>query len=126
MRLKVLLATRILVDEEVTKVIAEAANGSFCLLPRHVDFVAALVPGILIYETNSGEKFAAVAQGILVKAGEEVLISTRNGIKGTDLGELAKTVDERFRTLDEREKSTRVALARLETNLVRRFIQLQH
>ena len=46
MRLKVLLPAKVAVDEEVTKVTAEAANGSFSLLPRHVDFIAALVPAI--------------------------------------------------------------------------------
>ena len=49
MRLTVLLPTEILVDEEVVKVVAEAQNGSFCLLPRHIDFVAALVPGLLSF-----------------------------------------------------------------------------
>jgi F-type H+-transporting ATPase subunit epsilon len=56
MRLRVLLPTDVLVDREAAKVIAEAANGSFCLLPRHVDFVAALVPGILRYTTPQGEE----------------------------------------------------------------------
>ncbi len=54
MRLRVLLPTEVLLDVEVTKVIAEAENGFFCLLPRHVDFVAALVPGILYYTTSPG------------------------------------------------------------------------
>ena len=40
MRLKVLLPTPVLEDEEVAKVVAGAENGSFCLLPRHVDFAA--------------------------------------------------------------------------------------
>ncbi len=46
MRLKVLLPSQVLIDQEVSKIIAEAENGSFCLLPRHVDFSAALVPGL--------------------------------------------------------------------------------
>ncbi len=45
MKLKVLLPTEIFINEEVEKVVAEADNGYFCLLPRHVDFVSALVPG---------------------------------------------------------------------------------
>ncbi len=49
MKLKILLPTEIMLDEEVTKVTAEAGNGSFCLLPRHIDFVAALVPGLLSF-----------------------------------------------------------------------------
>jgi F-type H+-transporting ATPase subunit epsilon len=49
MQLKILIPTKILVDCQVTKVIAEAENGHFCLLPHHVDFVAALVPGITFF-----------------------------------------------------------------------------
>jgi F-type H+-transporting ATPase subunit beta len=48
MKLMVLLPGEVFMEEEVEKVIAEARNGSFCLLPRHVDFVAALVPGLLL------------------------------------------------------------------------------
>ena len=44
MQLKVLLPSRILVDEAVTKVTAEGEDGCFCLLPRHVDFTTALAP----------------------------------------------------------------------------------
>ena len=48
MRLRVVLPERLLLDEETTKIVAEARNGSFGLLPRHVDFVAGLVPGIVL------------------------------------------------------------------------------
>lgn len=125
MKLKILLPTHIAVDREVTKVIAEAENGSFCLLPRHIDFVAALVPGILSFESTPGqEEFVAVDDGILIKAGEEVLVSTRHAIRGSELGEIRKTVEERFHNLDDREKKARSAAAKLEADLVRRFIKL--
>jgi F-type H+-transporting ATPase subunit epsilon len=125
MRLKVLLPTEVLVNEEVTKVIAEAENGSFCLLPRHIDFVTALAPGLLSFETEEGgEEFLAVDAGILVKYGAEVLVSIRNAVRGLDLERLQQTVDEQFRALDEREKMTLAAVARLEANFIRRFIDL--
>ena len=126
MKLKVLLPTEVLIDMEVSKVRAEAGNGSFCLLPRHIDFVAALVPGLLSIETESGqETFLAVDEGILVKCGPEVLVSTRHAVRGPDLGDLKKTVEQEFRVLDEREKQTRSVLARLEASFVRRFIKLE-
>jgi F-type H+-transporting ATPase subunit epsilon len=125
MRLKVLLPTEILIDREVTKVTAEAENGSFCLLPRHIDFVAALVPGILLFESAGGkEEYIAVDEGILVKAGKEVLVSTRNAVQASQLGILRQTVEERFLVLDDREKMARSAAAKLEADLVRRFMEL--
>jgi F-type H+-transporting ATPase subunit epsilon len=124
-KLKVLLPTEVLVDEDAAKVTAEAHNGSFCLLPRHVDFVAALVPGLLSYESPGGrEQFLAVDEGVLVKCGDEVLVSTRRAVRGGDLGTLRETVDAEFSVLDEREKAARASAARLEADLVRRFMEL--
>jgi F-type H+-transporting ATPase subunit epsilon len=125
MRLKVLLPTMTLVDEPVSKVIAEAENGSFCLLPRHVDFVTALAPGILSYWTPTGEQFLAVDEGTLVKVGPQVLVSTRNAVAHHDLEALKTTIAEEFHSLDEHERQTRTALARLEAAALQRFLELE-
>jgi F-type H+-transporting ATPase subunit epsilon len=126
MRLKVLLPSEVLLDAAVTKVIAEAENGAFCLLPRHIDFVAALVPGLLSFETeDEREEFLAVDEGILVKCGVQVLVSTRQAVRGPDLGSLRQAIDEQFRAIDEQERKARAAAARLEADLVRRFLELQ-
>ena len=126
LQLQVLLPTEILVDEPATKVIAEAANGAFCLLPRHIDFVAALVPGILLYETAQGEeRLLANDAGILVKAGDRVRVSVLNAVRGTRLDELRETVEAHFKSLDEHERLTRSALARLEAGTLRRFQRLE-
>ncbi len=126
MHLKLLLPTEVLVDEPATKVIAEGQNGYFCLLPRHVDFVAALVPGILYYTTRQGhERLVAVDEGTLVKCGDNVLVSTFSAIPGTDLATLQAAVAQTFRTLDEEERRARTALARLEAGTMRRFLELE-
>lgn len=126
MRLKVLAPSRVLVDEEVTKVVAEAENGWFCLLPRHVDFVAALVPGVLVFSTREGgEGLAAIDHATLVKCGAEVLVSTPRGVTGDDLATLQSVVEREFLQLDDRERTARSALARLEAGVVRRFVELE-
>lgn len=126
MRLRVLLPTEVLVDEETIKVVAEAENGSFCLLPRHVDFVAALVPGILcFYDRDGNERFAAIDEGVLVKCGRDVSVSTLNGVRGADLDELEALIDEQFLELDEHERKARTALARLEAGTLRGFVDLK-
>ena len=126
MKLKVLLPDQVLVDQEAAKVVAEAENGSFCLLPRHVDFVAALSPGILSFVDRHGEEqFLALDEGVLVKQGQEVLVSTRRGVRGGKLGELRNLVDEQFRELDEYEIKARTAMAKIEAGFVRRFLELQ-
>jgi len=127
MKLKILIPTVVLIDREVTKVIAEAENGHFCLLPHHIDFVTPLVSGILSFTTEAEEEiFVAVDEGILVKCEREVLVSTRNAIKGNNLETLKQTVAEQFQILDETEKLTRSALARFEASMMRHFKELGH
>jgi len=126
MRLRILLPTRVLVDEPALKVVAEARNGSFCLLPRHVNFVAALVPGILTYVGGAGEeRFVAVDEGTLVKRGRDVLVSVMNAMTGEGLDELRAAVDEHFRALGEEERLARTALSRLEAGALRRLFELE-
>jgi len=126
MKLKVLLPSEVFIDQDVTKIVAEAENGSFCLLPRHVDFLAALVPGLLSFVSLQGvEEFLAVDEGILIKCGSEVLVLTRNAVRGPDLGTLEQTVEKSFRHLDNQEKTARDAFAKLEANFIRRFMDLE-
>jgi F-type H+-transporting ATPase subunit epsilon len=123
MKLKVILPMRIFLDQEVTKVTAEAANGSFCLLPKHIDFVAALVAGIISFESEKGEEYLAVDEGVLVKRASEVMVSTRRAVRSKDLGELKRIVKQEFRTLDERERKTRSILAKLEADFAKSLFE---
>ena len=126
MRLKVFIPNRMIVDTEVSKVVADSRHGSFCLLPRHVDYVAVLVTGILAYEqTDSGqEQFMAVDEGILVKQGNDVNVSAGKDVGGDDLGRLSQTIEEEFTELDEREARTRTIIAKLESDFVRKAIEM--
>ena len=128
MNLKILLPFQIFAEKtEVARIVAETREGSFGLLPHRLDCVAALVPGILIYQTESeGEIFVAVDEGVMIKAGPEVLVSVRRAISGTDLSQLRAAVEKQFLTLDEQEKSVRRVVAKLETGFLRRFATLQH
>lgn len=123
MSVKVILPSGVLLEQEAVKVVAEAQNGSFCLLPRHVDFVAALVPSILaLTSPDDEETFLAVDEGLLVKRGAEVLVSTWNAVEGK-LGALREAVREKFWILDEEEQKARAALDRLEASLVRQIVE---
>jgi len=126
MRLKVWVPTEVFCDEEVTKIKAEAENGWFCILPRHIDFVTSLVPGILSFELpNKETQYLAIDHGILVKCGREVSVSTRSAVRGTDLGALKEAVEKQFRALHEKEQAARQFEAKLEADLVRRLVQVE-
>jgi F-type H+-transporting ATPase subunit epsilon len=126
MKLKLMVPSETLVDRQVTKVTAEGAEGFFCLLPRHIDLVAPLVPGLLSYETDDGrEIFYAVDEGILLKCGDTVSVSTGSAVQGSELGQLRETVERRFKTADEQERKANIALNKIEAGLVRRFLEIQ-
>lgn len=111
--------------EGVKKIIAEAQNGSFCLKPRHIDYVAALVPGILNFVEDKTETFIAVNTGVLIKQANNVLISVRHAIEGDDLDDLDRVVQEEFYVLDKKEQETQIALEQLQADFIRRFVELQ-
>jgi F-type H+-transporting ATPase subunit epsilon len=126
MKLKVWLPTEVLLEEEVSRIKAEAENGWFGLLPKHVDFVTALVPGVMTFEPcGKPEEYLAIDHGILVKCGPEVSVSTRNAVRGTSLGQLKKDVEFQFRERAERERATRTLEAKLEADLVRNLLEAE-
>jgi F-type H+-transporting ATPase subunit epsilon len=128
MSLKILLPFRIFAEKTaVSRIVAETREGSFGLLPRRLDCVAALAPGILIYENEAeGEVYVAVDEGVLVKTGPEVLVSVRNAIGGTDLSLLRETVEREFLNLNEREQSVRSVMAKMESGFIRRLAEFHH
>ena len=119
---KMLLPFQVFADKTgVSRIVAESHEGSFDSC--HTDWiVAALAPGVLIYETKGeGEAYVAVDEGVLVKTGSDVLVSVRNAIAGTDLGQLREAVQREFLHLDEQEKNVRSVLAKMEGDLMRRM-----
>jgi F-type H+-transporting ATPase subunit epsilon len=128
MNLKVLLPFQVFAEKTgVLRIVAETHAGSCGLLPHRLDCVAALVPGILIYETEAdGEVCVAVDEGVLVKTGPDVLVSVRRAIGGTDLAQLRHAVQQEFLTLDEQEQNVRSVMAKLESGFLHRFATMQH
>ena len=128
MNLKILLPFRIFADTTgISRIIAETRQGSFGLLPRRLDCVAALAPGILTYEQEGeDEVYLAIDEGVLVKTGLDVLVSVRHAIGGTDLGQLREAVDREFLHLNEREQSVRSVMAKIESGFIRRLTEFHH
>ncbi len=112
-------------SKTVNKVVAEGLEGYFTLLPRHIDYVSVLVPGILTVSTGNTEAFFAVDHGTLVKQGHTVRIATRNCVQGDDISTLSAIVDQEFRELDDMERKVRTALTGLEHAMIRRFSELR-
>jgi len=125
MRLQVVTPGAVVIDEPADKVSTEAVNGAFTLLPRHIDFVAALVPGLLTYVNGDVEQLVAVDGGILVKRGRSVRVATAAAIPGEDVLDLQRALRATFEGFGETERRARVAIAHLETDAVRRLLELE-
>ena len=128
MNLKILLPFQIFAEKTgVSRIVVETREGSFGLLPHRLDCVAALAPGILTYETGAdGEVFVAVDEGVLVKAGPDVLVSVRGALGGADLDRLHEAVEREFLKLGEHEQSVRSVLVKMESAFIRRMASLHH
>ncbi|RIA55074.1 F0F1 ATP synthase subunit epsilon [Dichotomicrobium thermohalophilum] len=113
-------------DGEVLELTAHGHDGLFGILPRHVDYTAPLVPGILAFvDAEENEGFIAVDGGVLLKIERKVRVATRRAVRGDDLAVLRQTVRREFLALSEHEREARNAVARLEAGIIRRFIEIE-
>lgn len=119
MRLRVAVPYRVVLDEEVDAVSADGLHGNFTMLPRHLDYLVMLRPGILTSRTDGVEKYLAIDGGTLVKVGDQVRVSTWEAVAGDRLERLEQTVRESFWDLDQQERQSRAALARIESRVMR-------
>lgn len=127
MHLRVMLPFQVFADiGGVLRIVVETPAGAFGLLPRRLDCVTALTPGLLIYATQAhGEVCLAVDEGVLVKTGSQVLVSVRRAMGGAELGQLRAVVEREYLTLDEDEQSLREVSTKLEGGFLHRFAEFQ-
>jgi F-type H+-transporting ATPase subunit epsilon len=125
MALKILLPFRVFADQTgVSRVVATTTIGSCGFLPRRLDCVAAVVPGILTYQVGAApETYVALDEGVLVKTGPVVLISVRRAIGGSNLAALRDAVDHEFATRTADEQNARRATSKLETGFLSRLAE---
>jgi F-type H+-transporting ATPase subunit epsilon len=128
MNLKILLPFEVFADEtRVSRIVADTGAGSLELLEHRLDCAAALVPGILVYQTQaSGTVYLAVDEGVMVKQGPNVMVSVHQAVGGKDLGQLHDAVQRQFLKLDREQREVRDAIAKLEGGLIGRFAEFQH
>lgn len=126
--LKVLLPYQILIeDSAVTRVVVETPDGAYGILPNRLDCVATLTQGIMVYETDeTGEIYVALDEGILVKTGNQITVSVRNAFSSPDLGQLEMMVEKEFKNLNEREKTVKMVISKLESDFMRRYVEIRH
>jgi F-type H+-transporting ATPase subunit epsilon len=123
MNIKILLPSRILLDKKVTKIQAEATYGHFTLLPKHIDFVAPLVTGILVLTQEEKVSYVAIDGGLLVKKEQQVWISTPRGMLDDDLDVLQQNIEQQWEIIKHAEKKAKTAMSKLESDTIRRYVE---
>lgn len=123
MRLKITLPYRTILDTDAKKITAPGSNGEFQILPKHIDATWSLRPGILQINTEKN-LYYAISDGVAVKQGDTVYLVTMQAIAGESLSELSQTVEETFKMIDEKERKAREVLIRLESETIRKFMEL--
>ncbi len=106
---------------DVKSVVMETSTGSYGLLPHRQDCLAALVPGILSYETEGKMHYVAIDEGVMIKAGSAVTLSVRNAVGGKSLGQLGGFIKSDFNNKNEKERAAKTVIARLERGFVYSF-----
>lgn len=129
LELQVVLPTRVFMRvEDIAHMSIDTTSGSVGFLPRRLDCVCPVIPGILAYtrKSNADEEYIAVDTGILIKTGNKVSVSVHHAVASSDLAELEQIIHAEFEQLDEQEKLVRSISAGIETRLIRRFVEFSH
>jgi len=125
MRVRMVVPGKLFLDEEMDKITAPGAEGSFQVLQKHIDAVWTLQSGILVLTKGEKDHYYAINQGVLVKEKDLVQISSYQIVGSDELEELQKTVEENFRNLDEKEKKMNSILDKLEADTLIRMAELE-
>ncbi|MGC9519164.1 MAG: F0F1 ATP synthase subunit epsilon [Desulfuromonadaceae bacterium] len=127
--LQIVLPTRVFMRvEDIAHMSIDTPTGSVGFLPRRLDCVCPVIPGILAYRRHAQteDEYIAVDTGILIKTGNKVSVSVHHAIASSNLAELEEIIHAEFEHLDEQEKLVRSISAGIETKLIRRFVEFSH
>ncbi|WP_390590506.1 F0F1 ATP synthase subunit epsilon [Simiduia litorea] len=114
-------------QKNIQHILVETDQGSYGLLPHRLDCVAALVPGILIFQSSytpdprGTETYIAVDAGVLVKTGMDVVVSVRHAVVGNDLDNLHEAVDKNFIQQNERNQKIHAVFKKMESDFITRL-----
>jgi len=123
MKLKFIIPYKTVLEIEVKKITAPGSNGEFQILPKHIDGTWTLKAGILVIEADK-DLYYAINQGVVVKQGDTVFLSTIQAIPGESLKTLSETVEDTLKVLNEKERKAREVLIRMEMETIKSFMEI--
>lgn len=111
--------------EGVTSFTGEDRSGRFGLLARHDRFMTSLTFGLARLQLADGRReYLGLPGGLLYFMDNELRISTRRYLRGTDVERIASDLSRDLLEEDQALRETRRKLHRLEAEMLRRMAEL--
>ena len=129
LNLRIYTPEKLALEEEILKITVNGEEGSFTILPKHVDYISSFNDCIIYYTDKSNNiRFIAINQWILTKIGRNIEISTFHIITGNTLQELKDNMNEISKKSDEldiKEKQLNQNLKQIEFNLFKKIMEFK-
>lgn len=125
LRLEIVTPQATVVSEDVLMVTLPAIEGQIGVYPNHVPLVTPIVPGEILVNTEKGERFLAVGEGLVEVTRTRVSVITDMAISSEQIDEA--TVEEARARAAARleEKISDEEVASVNASLARSLAQLQ-
>jgi F-type H+-transporting ATPase subunit epsilon len=125
--LEVVTPKGVLVSQNVDMVIAPGAEGEFGVLPGHINFLSAIVPGRLRFDYGGKSEYMAVSPGFAEVSGDRLSILADSAEKAVDIDiERARRAMERAKKRLEKDRSSKdIDFQRAETALKRAISRIE-
>lgn len=122
LNLRIYTPSQLFLEEVIKKVSVYGKEGLYTILPNHIDYVSSFENGILIFEKQDDSRvFIGVNQGVLIKCGREIQVSTFNAVYGgnsiDELKTVLETVIKKEEELIDLDKKLKISLRNIEINL---------
>jgi len=125
LRLEIVTPQGTVVSEDVLMVTLPAIEGQIGVYPNHVPLVTPIVPGEIQVETEKGERFLAVGEGLVEVTRTRVSVITDMAISSEQIDE-ARVEEARARAAARlEEKISDEEVASVNASLARSLAQLQ-
>ena len=127
LNLKIITIDKIFIEKTIKKFyFKEKENGNMTILPKHIDYISCFDDGYISYvDMDNNKYFIAIKQGVLVKTGRDIQISTMealgNEINLSKLKEIVLQKQQQDINLQQYEKKIIFSLENIEFELLNKM-----
>ncbi|MDR2526345.1 MAG: F0F1 ATP synthase subunit epsilon [Rickettsiales bacterium] len=117
--LEIYTPTEVIINESIKSISLTAKEGQIKILPNHADYVTVFSSNIVDYtDINGNDKIIAVNDGILVKYGGTVCISTYSVVIGDTLEDIRQKIKDNAKAEQEKMKEINKIMKELDFYLL--------